>query len=74
MLLISVQTNSLQYSPSIQGLDPSVGVIQVALSLYEREVGLMPDQISYTGKILQMEEVTYAHYFGRGSSSSCIQK
>ena len=30
-----------------------MGVIQAALSLYEREVGPMPDKVSYVEKVLQ---------------------
>ena len=46
--------------------------MQAALSLYEREAGPMPDKVSYTGKILQMEEVNHTHCFGKGSTSLCI--
>ena len=38
-----------------------MGAIQAALTLYEREVGPMPDKVSYTEQILQMEKVAYSH-------------
>ena len=40
--------------------------LQAALSLYEREVGPMPEKVSCARKCdyLQVEEINYTHSFG----------
>ena len=42
-----------------------MGVIQAALSLYEREAGPMPDKVSYIEQILQMEEDNHTYFLSR---------
>ena len=41
-----METNSLLYSLSTQGLEPSLGAVEAALRLYEREGGPMPSRVS----------------------------
>ena len=40
----------LQNITSAQGLDPQMSGLLVALSLYEREVGPMPERVSHAKK------------------------
>ena len=50
MSLIPIKTDSLPSPFSTYGLDPSLGMVQTTLSLYEREEGPMPHKVSYIGK------------------------
>ena len=40
-------------------------MVEAALSLYEREEGLMPNKVSYTAKNVTNREVDSTHHFSR---------
>ena len=50
MSLILIKIDSLPFPFSTQGLNPSLGMVEAALILYEREEGSMPKKVSYAEK------------------------